>query len=70
VELHRALRGTSVAAHVVDLGSIPQRSSCTGTFEAEGVDYDVATGVLRVEIIQPASCVIHTTVYTYVRHRR
>jgi hypothetical protein len=70
VQLAHALHGRSVRAHVVDLGSIPQRSRCTGTFEAEGVDYDVATGILRVEIIQPGSCVITTTVYEYERDRR
>ena len=66
IEVAHPLRGGSVTGHVVDLGSIPQRSTCTGTFEAEGVDYDVATGVLRVEIIQPGACIIKTTVYKYV----
>jgi hypothetical protein len=70
IELAHALEGGSVAGHVVDLGSIPQQSRCTGTFEAEGVDYDVATGVLRVEIIQPGACIIKTTVYKYVRQGR
>jgi hypothetical protein len=65
IELVHALKGKNVVGHVVDLGSIPQKSTCTGTFEAEGIDYAVATGILRVEIIQPGSCVIHTTVYEY-----
>jgi hypothetical protein len=69
IDLTHALRGTTVAGHVVDLGSIPQQSTCSGTFEAEGVDYDVASGILRVEIIQPGSCVLHTTVYEYTRKR-
>jgi hypothetical protein len=69
VVLPHALDGTSVAAHVVDLGSIPQRSSCSGTFEAEGVDYAAATGTLRVEIIQPGSCILRTTIYEYARTR-
>jgi hypothetical protein len=69
IELAHALNGRSVAGHVVDLGSIPQKSLCTGTFEAEGIDYDVATGILRVEIVQPGSCVIHTTVYEYAHKR-
>jgi hypothetical protein len=59
------LDGASVPGHVIDLGSIPQESTCSGTFEAEGVDYAVATGTLRVEIIQPGSCILHTTVYEY-----
>ncbi len=70
VELAHPLRGGSVGGHVVDLGSIPQRSKCTGTFEAEGVDYATGSGVLRVEIIQPGSCIVDTTVYQYVRQGR
>jgi hypothetical protein len=65
VVLPHPLAGTTLTAHVIDLGSIPQRSTCTGTFEAEGVDYAVASGILRVEIVQPGSCIIHTTVYEY-----
>ena len=65
VVLPHALNGTTVAGHVVDLGSIPQRSTCSGTFEAEGVDYAAASGTLRVEIIQPGSCIVHTTIYEY-----
>ncbi len=65
VVLPQALRGETVTGHVVDLGSIPQQSTCSGTFEAEGVDYAVATGTLRVEIIQPGSCILHTTIYEY-----
>ncbi|MBR7828276.1 hypothetical protein KDK95_18320 [Actinospica sp. MGRD01-02] len=65
VDLSAALSGTSVTGHVVDLGSIPQESICSGTFEAEGVDYDPSTGILRVEIIQPSVCAVVTTVYQY-----
>jgi hypothetical protein len=70
VELPRPLRGGNVKGHVVDLGSIPQHSTCAGTFEAEGVDYDVTTGILRVEIIQPGSCILKTTVYRYAATHR
>ena len=52
---------------MIDLGSIPQSSICSGSFEAEGVDYDTATGILRVEIIQPSVCEVATTVYEYKR---
>ena len=69
VVLPHALDGATVTGHVIDLGSIPQVSACTGTFEAEGVDYAVATGTLRVEIIQPGSCILHTTVYEYTHAR-
>jgi hypothetical protein len=66
IQLANALNGSNVVGHVVDLGSIPQANSiCSGTFEAEGVDYDTATGVLRVEIIQPSVCEVATTVYEY-----
>jgi hypothetical protein len=65
INLSRSLDGISVAAQVIDLGSIPQESTCSGTFEAEGVDFDAATGILRVEIIQPGSCILITTVYEY-----
>lgn len=69
VDLSGPLRGRSVRGHVVDLGSIPQVSACSGTFEAEGDDYDVHSGILRVEIIQPGSCILKTTIYEYA-HRR
>jgi hypothetical protein len=65
VTLPGPLRGANVMAHVVDLGSIPQESTCAGTFEAEGVDFDTSTGMLRVEVIQPGSCILKTTVYEY-----
>jgi hypothetical protein len=65
VDLPGALHGRTVPGRVRDLGSIPEQSNCTGTFEAEGVDYDVRTGVLRVEIIQPGACILSTTIYEY-----
>ena len=67
VDLPHALDGGTVTGHVTDLGPIPQKSICSGTFEAEGDDYDTATGVLRVEVIQPSICGAATTVYTYTR---
>jgi hypothetical protein len=69
VDLRRALGPGSVTGHVIDLGSIPQTSTCTGTFEAEGVDYDVAKRILRVEIIQPAACILKTTIDEYAPKR-
>ncbi len=51
---------------MTDLGPIPQSDSiCSGGFEAEGLDYDPATGVLRVEVVQPGICAVVTTVYEY-----
>ncbi len=65
IDLPSSLHGTSVTAHVVDLGSIPQASTCSGTFEAEGVDFDPSTGILRVEIIEPGACILTTVIYEY-----
>ena len=65
IDLAAPLGGTSVKGHVVDLGSIPQESTCSGTFEAEGVDFATSTDVLRVEVIQPGSCILKTTIYKY-----
>jgi hypothetical protein len=67
VDLAAPLTGGDVAGHVVDLGSIPQSSICSGTFEAEGVDYEPSTGILRVEIIQPSVCEVVTSVLEYKR---
>jgi hypothetical protein len=65
VTLPAPLDGSTVTGTVTDLGSIPEQSDCSGTFEPEGVDYDTATGVLRVEIIQPSVCEVATTIYEY-----
>jgi hypothetical protein len=65
ITLPGPLTGQTATGHVIDLGSIPQSSICSGSFEAEGVDYDTATGVLRVEIVQPSVCEVATTVYEY-----
>ena len=66
VTLPAPLNGGTVTGTVTDLGSIPQSSSaCSGSFEPEGVDYDTATGVLRVEITEPGVCKVATTVYEY-----
>jgi hypothetical protein len=70
IDLPSALHGISMTGQVVDLGSIPEESSCSGTFEAEGVDFDASTGILRVEIIQPGSCILATTIYEYEPARR
>jgi hypothetical protein len=67
VTLPPALNGSTVTGTVTDLGSIPNSSICSGTFEPEGVDYNTASGTLRVEITQPSYCEVATTVYTYQR---
>lgn len=67
VALPNSIHGATVRGHVKDLGSIPQESSCSGTFESEGIDFDASSGILRVEIIQPGSCILKTTIYEYKR---
>ncbi|MGW1721693.1 hypothetical protein ACWCQK_02010 [Streptomyces sp. NPDC002306] len=66
VDLEHALDGGPVTGAVTSLLALPQRSLCTdGTFEAEGVDYDVASATLRAEVIPPGVCALATTVYAY-----
>ncbi|TWV41884.1 hypothetical protein FRZ03_20605 [Streptomyces misionensis] len=65
VDLPHPLDGKPVTGRVSSLFGLPQRSVCTGTFEAEGVDYDPASGTLRAEVVQPGVCAVATTVYAY-----
>jgi len=66
VDLPRKLDGQPITGSVKSLLALPQRSLCTdGTFEAEGVDYNVTTGTLRAEVIPPGVCAVATTVYSY-----
>ena len=65
VDLPHALDGTPVTGHVSTLFQVPRNSICSGTFEAEGIDYDPAAKVLRVEIVSPGVCEVVTTVYSH-----
>ncbi|WLW50906.1 hypothetical protein [Streptomyces sp. YU58] len=65
IDLDRKLDGGPVTGRVKSLFALPQRSVCTGTFETEGVDYDVTGGTLRVEMIPPGVCAVSTAVYSY-----
>ncbi|MFD7874049.1 hypothetical protein ACFV5G_07955 [Streptomyces sp. NPDC059766] len=59
VDLSGQANGTSdVSGHVTALRQLPLRSSCSGTFEAEGIDYDRRTGTLRVIVVSPGFCVL------------
>jgi hypothetical protein len=59
VDLSAAPNGTSdVSGHVTALRQLPLRSSCSGTFEAEGIDYDRRSGTLRVIVVSPGFCVL------------
>lgn len=65
VDLARKLDGQPVTGSVKSLFALPQRSVCTGTFETEGVDYDVNSGTLRAEMIPPGVCAVATAVHSY-----
>jgi hypothetical protein len=66
VDLPHKLDGQPVTGSVKSLFGLHQRSLCTdGTFEAEGVDYEVNSGTLRAEVIPPGVCALATTVYSY-----
>lgn len=49
---------TNVTGHVTALRQLPLRSGCSGTFEAEGIDYDRRDGTLRVIVVSPGFCVL------------
>jgi hypothetical protein len=63
VNLAQPVSGTTDTASVPYLTDLPQKSSCTGTFEVEGIDY--YNSQVRVEVIPPSPCSIKTTVYVY-----
>ncbi|MFI9169881.1 hypothetical protein [Streptomyces lincolnensis] len=59
VDLSAEPNGTAdVTGHVTALRQLPLRSSCSGTFETEGIDYDRRTGTLRVIVLSPGFCVL------------
>ncbi|MGW6906649.1 hypothetical protein [Streptomyces sp. NPDC054940] len=49
---------SDVTGHVTALRQLPLRSSCSGEFETEGIDYDRRTGTLRVIVVSPGFCVL------------
>ncbi|KUM86850.1 MULTISPECIES: hypothetical protein [Streptomyces] len=59
IDLSAAPTGSgNVSGHVTALRQLPLRSSCSGSFEAEGIDYDRRTGTLRVIVVSPGFCVL------------
>ncbi|MEU9287888.1 hypothetical protein AB0D57_25090 [Streptomyces sp. NPDC048275] len=59
IDLSAEPGGTAdVSGHVTALRQLPLRSSCSGTFETEGIDYDRRTGTLRVIVVSPGFCVL------------
>ncbi len=68
IDLAHEVTGGDVAGRVTVLGPLPLRSACSADpsgYEAEGLDYDHRTGVLRVEVIQPGLCIALTTVWEF-----
>jgi len=65
VDLPAPLAGLATTGHVTDLGPLPQASNCQGTFEAQGIDFDPGSGILRIMVIPPPPCDAVTTVYLY-----
>ncbi|MGP3983134.1 hypothetical protein [Streptomyces sp. KR80] len=57
VDLSSELSGSDVTGHVTALRQLPLRSACSGSFEAEGIDYDRRSGTLRVIVLSPGFCV-------------
>lgn len=55
----------ATTASVTSMGALPRISTCTGTFEAEGLDYDPVSRFVRVEVIPPAPCFLSTDLYVY-----
>jgi hypothetical protein len=59
IDLSAEPNGTSnVSGQVTALRQLPLRSGCSGTFEAEGIDYDRRDGTLRVIVVSPGFCVL------------
>ncbi|WP_432176042.1 hypothetical protein [Streptomyces sp. Tue6028] len=59
IDLSGEPNGTAdVSGHVTALRQLPLRSACSGTFEAEGIDYERRTGTLRVIVVSPGFCVL------------
>jgi hypothetical protein len=59
IDLSAEPDGTAnVTGHVTALRQLPLRSGCSGTFEAEGIDYDRRDGTLRVIVVSPGFCVL------------
>ncbi|MFG1665742.1 hypothetical protein [Streptomyces sp. Y7] len=58
IDLSAEPGSSDVTGHVTALRQLPLRSSCSGSFETEGIDYDRRTGTLRVIVISPGFCVL------------
>jgi hypothetical protein len=63
VNLARPVSDAGDTGSVVSLADLPQKSSCRGSFEAEGIDYHKSQ--IHVEVIPPSPCSMETTIYVY-----
>ncbi|MGW0583115.1 hypothetical protein ACWD25_46015 [Streptomyces sp. NPDC002920] len=58
IDLSATPGSSDVTGHVTALRQLPLRSSCSGEFETEGIDYDRRNGTLRVIVVSPGFCVL------------
>jgi hypothetical protein len=58
IDLPHGLDGHDLTGHVTALRQLPLASTCSGTFEVEGIDYQPADGTLRVIVMSPGICVV------------
>jgi hypothetical protein len=64
ISLTQSVTGTTNdTGRVAVLADLSLKSICTGTFEAEGIDFNKSQ--VHVEVIPPSPCSINTTVYGY-----
>ncbi len=65
IVLQGDLGWTPVDGAVSDVGPLPLQSRCTGTYEAEGIDYYAPLHQMTLSVIPPGSCSGSTTFYVY-----
>ncbi|MFG1606595.1 hypothetical protein [Actinoplanes sp. NPDC049265] len=58
IDLSGTPDGGNLTGHVTALRQLPLQSSCSGTFEAEGIDYQEGDGTLRVIVMSPSVCIV------------
>ncbi|WP_341267377.1 hypothetical protein [Gordonia malaquae] len=65
VHLSAPVGAASVDGTVEPEFTIPKRSVCRGSYESEGIDYDVSRRILSVAMINPSPCFVGTKVFRY-----
>lgn len=61
---------TTVSGTVSHEFDVPRRSACGGSYEVEGIDYNVARRLLSVAVIDPSPCILNTKVFRYTPSSR